>query len=552
MRTAEEYGAEALHARHLDAPYRPGRPLARSWLRVPLRRSGLVVVGGWTPADPQRPDRVGALLLGVPDPGADAGLRYVGRVGLGAGRSSGRSPRSWPGCAGPGSPFVAPLPASRRPRRAVGRRPGLVGRVEFTDWTADGRLRLPGVAGPGRPARPPADADRCCAPASPSPDARPRRPGHPAPGAARRRGAGRRSAAPPEPAAASGGAGRPRQPAGRRRSRVRRAPTAPAEARRLEQHFVYNALNTIAALMRTDPGRARELLLGFADLNRAADRPGRHARHARRRARPRCGRYLQLEQARFGPRLQVEMVVDEGLHALPMAPRRVLDAVRAVVQQRIEPRPGGGTVTVTAERAGAGCVVRVAERDGDGRDGEPTVVADGLTGAEPLGVALPRAARVVDSFSVDPRATTRRKHGLGMLRAMLGLPDGDPRLPVRPRRRPHRHGQRARRGVEADVRRLPARPRRAHGHASSCRSTSRPTTAPTSTASRGWTAPAASCASRGITLPEGEPGRPAGRRDGPRARHPQERPRPREDPHASASTSTRARCATCTPCATPG
>jgi bifunctional non-homologous end joining protein LigD len=85
--------------------------------------------------------------------------------------------------------------------------------------------------------------------------------------------------------------------------------------------------------------------------------------------------YLQLEQARFGPRLQVEIAVDEELHALPMAPRKVLDAVRAVVQQRIEPRPGGGTVTVAAERAGAGCLVRIAERDGDGRGGEPVVVA---------------------------------------------------------------------------------------------------------------------------------------------------------------------------------
>ena len=78
MRTAEEYGAEALHARRLDAPYRPGRR-SRAWLRVPLRRSGWVVVGGWNPADPRRPDSVGALLLGVP---GDRGLRYVGRVGV--------------------------------------------------------------------------------------------------------------------------------------------------------------------------------------------------------------------------------------------------------------------------------------------------------------------------------------------------------------------------------------------------------------------------------------------------------------------------------------
>jgi bifunctional non-homologous end joining protein LigD len=146
------------------------------------------------------------------------------------------------------------------------------------------------------------------------------------------------------------------------------------EARRLEQHFVYNALNTIAALMRTDPARARELLLDFADLNRAADRPdGVPGTLGDELLAVRA--YLKLEQARFGPRLQVEIAVDEELNALPMAPRKLLDAVRAVVQQRIETRPAGGTVTVTAERAGAGCVVRIGERDGDGRGGEPVVVA---------------------------------------------------------------------------------------------------------------------------------------------------------------------------------
>ncbi len=87
--------------------------------------------------------------------------------------------------------------------------------------------------------------------------------------------------------------------------------------------------------MRTDPARARELLLDFADLNRAADRPdGIPGTLGDELVAVRA--YLQLEQARFGPRLQIEIAVDEELHALPMAPRKVLDAVRAVVQQRIE------------------------------------------------------------------------------------------------------------------------------------------------------------------------------------------------------------------------
>jgi bifunctional non-homologous end joining protein LigD len=385
MRTAEEYGAEALHARHLDAPYRPGRR-SRAWLRVPLRRSGLVVVGGWNPADPRRPDSVGALLLGVP---GDGGLHYVGRVGV-AGEEQREIAALLARGRRPDSPFSAgPPPTVAAEAQWVA--PQLQGRVEFADWTADGRLRLPvwrgRVAGAGAGAgaatgtgvarrwvRPPGSAEPVAPPIPPQtaePEAEP--------------AIAARTAATPTATSAGVSAGASTatpattSPAGP----VDPAPDTPAagvpaavEARRLEQHFVYNALNTIASLMRTDPARARELLLGFADLTRAADRPedvpgtlGDELAAVRA--------YLQLEQARFGRRLQVEIVVDERLHALPMAPRRVLDAVRAVVQQRIEPRPDGGTVTVTAEAAGAGCLVRVGERDGAGRGGESTLVAPG-------------------------------------------------------------------------------------------------------------------------------------------------------------------------------
>ena len=36
----------------------------------------------------------------------------------------------------------------------------------------------------------------------------------------------------------------------------------------ISPHFVYNALTAIASFMRSDPGRARDLLLGFADFIR--------------------------------------------------------------------------------------------------------------------------------------------------------------------------------------------------------------------------------------------------------------------------------------------
>ena len=147
---------------------------------------------------------------------------------------------------------------------------------------------------------------------------------------------------------------------------------APVQARRLEQHFVYNTLNTIAALIRTDPGRARELLFGFADLSRAADQPG-DAPTTLAQELDAVRAYLQLEQARFGKRLRVQLDLDPGLARLPVPPRLVLDTVRAAVQQGVEPRPEGGSLLV---------------RSGVAADGPTVTVA--VDGAQPVVITLPR------------------------------------------------------------------------------------------------------------------------------------------------------------------
>ncbi|GAA3233327.1 hypothetical protein GCM10017691_28860 [Pseudonocardia petroleophila] len=325
MRIAAAEGIDAFHARHLGARYRPGGR-SKFWLRVPVQRTRQVVIGGWTPTDPHRADAIGTLLLGVPD--GDR-LRYVGRVGIGV-EERRRLDADLRGSARDDSPFTAELPADAA-RHAVWVLPDLVGLVEFTGWVGGTRMRLPlwrGLADlddlddsqwaiPPTPAPAP-DALAVAAPAA----------ADPAPAA---------TEPPPPPAVA------PAEPEG-------------TDVRRLEQHFVYNSLNTIAALIRTDPFRARELLFGFADLSRAADGPP-ESTVARELDAVRA--YLQIEQARFGSRLQVEIELDDGVGSEPVATMQVLSVVREAVQKGIEPRREGGLLTVAARRVDDGCEVAI-------------------------------------------------------------------------------------------------------------------------------------------------------------------------------------------------
>jgi hypothetical protein len=349
---AEQKGADGLHARHLRGRYHPGGR-SRFWLRVPVTRTRQVLVGGWTPADPRRPESVATLLLGAPvadGPGkmpTDAGLHYVGRVGVSVDQRR-RLAAELPARECATTPFVdaVPPPAARHARWAA---PGLTGLAEFSGWIGGGRMRRPRWRG----LLDPADVrdDGWARPPEPEPAVRtpavhaPAEPGQPGPAAPATDAAAPATEPPSAPAPSAPPDAAPAVPA-----------VADTEARRLEQHFVYNALNTIAALIRTDPGRARDLLMGFADLSRAADQVGGSTLGHEVAA---VHEYLQLEQARFGRRLRVEVDVAPALHPIPVTPMQVLAVVREAVQRDIEPHREGGLLTLAARPVEGGCEVSV-------------------------------------------------------------------------------------------------------------------------------------------------------------------------------------------------
>lgn len=151
------------------------------------------------------------------------------------------------------------------------------------------------------------------------------------------------------------------------RSRLAEAQVRALRAQ-ISPHFVFNALTAIASFVRTDPGRARELLLEFAAFTRYSSSTHGEFTTLAEELRS-VDRYLLLERARFGDRLQVRLRV--APEVLPVAvPYLCLQPlVENAVKHGLEHGRGSGTVSVLAEDDGASCRISV-EDDGAGSDPE--------------------------------------------------------------------------------------------------------------------------------------------------------------------------------------
>ncbi len=136
----------------------------------------------------------------------------------------------------------------------------------------------------------------------------------------------------------------------------------------ISPHFIYNSLGAIASFVRTDPDRARELLLEFADFTRYSFR--RHGEYTTLAEELRSvERYLLLEQARFGDRLRVTLRIAPEVLPVAVPFLCIQPLVENAVRHGLEASEGGGHITIVAADQGQDCVIEV-EDDGAGEDPE--------------------------------------------------------------------------------------------------------------------------------------------------------------------------------------
>jgi hypothetical protein len=166
----------------------------------------------------------------------------------------------------------------------------------------------------------------------------------------------------------------------------------------LDPHFLFNTLHGVMQLLRDDAENAERALERLADLLRYVLRLDRsRVRSVTLDAEWRFVQsYLWLEQLRLGDRLKVVSALDDDALACVVPPFCLQPLVENAVRHGLAPKPGGGTLRVTARMIDDQIEIMVAD--------------DGLGAAEPPdesspGLGIPAVLRRVRGYFGADRVT---------------------------------------------------------------------------------------------------------------------------------------------------
>jgi two-component sensor histidine kinase len=145
----------------------------------------------------------------------------------------------------------------------------------------------------------------------------------------------------------------------------------------LQPHFLFNTLNTIAELVHQQPAAAERMIGGLSHLLRETLHAGLVDRVPLAQELALLERYVDIQRARFGDRLNVT-VTAEGDAGRALVPALLLQPlVENAIKHGIGAKAGAGHIAITATRNGDRLLITIAD---DGR-GLPS-------GSLPAGIGL--------------------------------------------------------------------------------------------------------------------------------------------------------------------
>jgi two-component system, LytTR family, sensor kinase len=135
--------------------------------------------------------------------------------------------------------------------------------------------------------------------------------------------------------------------------------------RQINPHFLFNTLNSITSLVRSQPELAREMIVKLANILRVLLKE-REAFLPLSEELQFTDDYLDIEVVRFGNKLKVvKEIAEDTLHVV--VPGMLLQPlIENSIKHGLEPRISGGTVTLRSRITGEGRLMVEVEDDGVG------------------------------------------------------------------------------------------------------------------------------------------------------------------------------------------
>jgi len=163
----------------------------------------------------------------------------------------------------------------------------------------------------------------------------------------------------------------------------------------LQPHFLFNTLNTIAELVHDDPDAADHMIAGLSDLLRKTLELGPAQEIPLEAELEVLNRYLDIQKARFGRRLRVDVSALGDARAAAVPVLLLQPLVENAIRHGLAEHVDAGRIAIDARRAGARLVISV-------QDDGPGPPASRATDREGVGLANTRA-RLETLYGADFR-----------------------------------------------------------------------------------------------------------------------------------------------------
>jgi signal transduction histidine kinase len=129
----------------------------------------------------------------------------------------------------------------------------------------------------------------------------------------------------------------------------------------VEPHFLFNTLASVDYLIETDPARASKMQKNLIQYLRAALPQMREGSTTLGKELSLVRSYLEILKVRMEDRLQFAITVPQGLMSAQFPPMVLQSLVENAIKHALEPKPEGGSITVTADIANGNLRVTVAD-----------------------------------------------------------------------------------------------------------------------------------------------------------------------------------------------